>query len=97
MTLFLTASSFYSIFTQVPTTFNSTVALQVGFLKHLGDVATVLLDLRGSHTALFVPLTSIHMHAVESDRKSKPVRKVSHFAAFQSSNLVNSGLRIHIT
>ncbi len=26
-------------------TFNSTVALQVGFLKHLGDVATVLLDL----------------------------------------------------
>ncbi len=41
MTLFLTASSFYSIFTQVPKTFNSTVALQVGFLKHLGDVATV--------------------------------------------------------
>ncbi len=37
MTLFLTASSFYSIFTQVPKTFNSTVALQVGFLKHLGD------------------------------------------------------------
>ncbi len=71
MTLFLTASSFYSIFTQVPTTFNSTVALQVGFLKHLGDVATVLLDLRGSHTALFVPLTSIHMHAVESDRKKQ--------------------------
>ncbi len=30
---------------QVPKTFNSTVALQVGFLKHLGDVATVLLDL----------------------------------------------------
>ncbi len=25
--------------------FNSTVALQVGLLKHLGDVATVLLDL----------------------------------------------------
>ncbi len=45
MTLFLTASSFYSIFTQVPKTFNITVALQVGFLKHLGDVATVLLDL----------------------------------------------------
>ncbi len=45
MTLFLTESSFYSIFTQVPTTFNSTVALQVDFLKHLGDVATVLLDL----------------------------------------------------
>ncbi len=42
MTLFLTASSFYSIFTQVSKTFNSTVALQVGFLKHLGDVATVL-------------------------------------------------------
>ncbi len=45
MALFLTASSFCSIFTQVPKTFNSTVALQVGFLKHLGDVATVLLDL----------------------------------------------------
>ncbi len=45
MALFLTASSFYSIFTQVPKTFKSTVALQVGFLKHLGDVATVLLDL----------------------------------------------------
>ncbi len=41
----MTASSFYSIFTQVPKTFNSTVALQVGFLKHLADVATVLLDL----------------------------------------------------
>ncbi len=45
MTLFLTASSLYSIFTQVPKTLNSSVALQVGFLKHLGDVATVLLDL----------------------------------------------------
>ncbi len=45
MTLFLTAYSFYSIFTQVPKTFHSTVALQEGFLKHLGDVATVLLDL----------------------------------------------------
>ncbi len=43
MTLFLTGSSFYSIFSQVSKTFNSTVALQVGFLKHLGD--TVLLDL----------------------------------------------------
>ncbi len=42
---FLTVSSFYSIFTQVPKTFKSTVALQVGFSKHLGDVATVLLDL----------------------------------------------------
>ncbi len=43
---FLTASSCYSIFTQVPKTFNSTVALQVGFLKmFLGDVATILLDL----------------------------------------------------
>ncbi len=31
--------------TQVAKTFNSTVALQEGFLKHLGDVATVLLDL----------------------------------------------------
>ncbi len=45
MTLFLTASSFYSIFTQVPKTLNSTVTLQVGLLKHLGDIATVLLDL----------------------------------------------------
>ncbi len=45
MTLFLTVCLFYSIFTQVPKSFNSTVALQVGFLKHLGDVATVLLDL----------------------------------------------------
>ncbi len=45
MTLFLTASSFYSIFTQVPKTVNSTVGLQEGFLKRLGDVATVLLDL----------------------------------------------------
>ncbi len=45
MTLFLTASSFYSIFTQVPKTFTRTVALQVGFLKDLGDVTTVLLDL----------------------------------------------------
>ncbi len=45
MRLFLTeSSSFHSIFTQVPKTFNSTVALQEGFLKHLGDVATVLLD-----------------------------------------------------
>ncbi len=44
MTLFLTASSFYSIFTQVPNTFNSIEALQVSFLKHLGDVVTVLLD-----------------------------------------------------
>ncbi len=43
MTLFLTTSSFYSIFTQVPKTFNSTEALQVGYLKHLGDVK-VLLD-----------------------------------------------------
>ncbi len=42
MTLFLTASSFYSIFTQLPKTFNSTVALQVGFFKYLGDVTTVL-------------------------------------------------------
>ncbi len=45
MTLFLKASSLYSIFTRVPKTFNSTVALQEGFLKHHGDVATVLLDL----------------------------------------------------
>ncbi len=45
MKLFLTASSFYSVFTQVSKTFNSTVALQGGFLKHLGDVTTVLLYL----------------------------------------------------
>ncbi len=45
MTIFLTVSSYYIIFTQVPTNFNSTVALQVGFLKHFGDVDTVLLDL----------------------------------------------------
>ncbi len=32
-------------FLKVPKTFHSTVALQVGFLKHLGDVATVLLVL----------------------------------------------------
>ncbi len=38
-------SSFYSMFIQVPKTYNSTVALQGGVLKHLGDVATVLLDL----------------------------------------------------
>ncbi len=44
MTLFLTTSSFYSILTQVPKTFNSTEALQVGYLKHLGDVNKVLLD-----------------------------------------------------
>ncbi len=30
---------------QVPKSFNSAVALQVGISKHLGDVATVLLDL----------------------------------------------------
>ncbi len=45
MALFLKASSFYSIFTRVSKTLNSTVALQVGFLKHLGDVGTVVLDL----------------------------------------------------
>lgn len=33
--LFLKASKFCSIFTQVPKTLNSTVALQAGFLKHL--------------------------------------------------------------
>ncbi len=56
-----------------------------------------LTDSRGGHTALFVPLTSIHTHANESDWKRKPVRKVLHFATFQSSNLVNSGLWIRIT
>ncbi len=44
MALFLKGSSLYSIFTQVPKTFNSTVALQVGFLKRHGDVAKFLLD-----------------------------------------------------
>ncbi len=39
MTLFLTESSFYSIFTQVLKTSNSTVALQEGLLKHLGDLS----------------------------------------------------------
>ncbi len=38
--MYLTASSFYKMFTQVPKTFNGTVALQVGFLKHLRDVAS---------------------------------------------------------
>ncbi len=52
MILFLTAFSFYSIFTQVPKTFNSTVVLQVGFLKHLEDVPTVLLDLFSNNSAL---------------------------------------------
>ncbi len=33
----MTASSFHSIFTQVPKTLNSAVALLVGFLKRLGD------------------------------------------------------------
>ncbi len=51
MTLFLTASSFYSIFTQVPKTFNSTVALQVAFLKHLGYV--VLHSSSGFSLSLF--------------------------------------------
>ncbi len=37
--------SFLKNYAQVPKTFNSTLALQVGFLKRLGDVATVLLDL----------------------------------------------------
>ncbi len=41
MTLLLTAYSFYTIFTQVPKTFNSTVALQVGFLKRLRDIGTL--------------------------------------------------------
>ncbi len=39
------AASFYSIFTQVPNNVNSTVVLQAGLLKNIGDVATVLLDL----------------------------------------------------
>ncbi len=33
------------------------------------------------------------MHADASDRKRKPWQKVSHSTTFQSSNLVNSGLR----
>ncbi len=53
MALFLKTSSLYSIFK----TFNSTLALQVGFLKHLGDVATVLLDLSPSRFFLFLHVT----------------------------------------
>ncbi len=45
LTFILTASSFYSIFTHLPKTYNSAVALQIDVLKHLRDVATVLLDL----------------------------------------------------
>ncbi len=45
-----------------------------GFLK--------ISALRGGHTALFVPLTSIHTHANAPDRKHKPVQKVSHFVVF---------------
>lgn len=37
----------------MPKTFHSTVALQEGFLKHLEEIATVLLDL-GSHCFLFL-------------------------------------------
>ncbi len=58
MTLFLTASSFHSIFTQVPKTFNSSVALQVGFLKHLGDV--VLHSSSGFILSLF-------LHVIQTD------------------------------
>jgi len=39
MTLFLKASSLYSKWLK-----HSSVALQQGFFKHLGDVAAVLLD-----------------------------------------------------
>ncbi len=45
MTLFFDRILILQHFTQVHKTFNCTVDLQVGFLKHLGDVATVLLDL----------------------------------------------------
>ncbi len=61
MTLFLTASSFYSIFTQVPKTFNSTVALQVGLLKYLGDVAIVLLDLVCLRVTLYFKVSLLHV------------------------------------
>jgi len=45
MTLFLKASSLYSIFTQVPKTSHSTIALQAGFFRCLGLIFrwTVLL------------------------------------------------------
>ncbi len=61
MTLFLTASSFYSIFTQVPKTFNSTVALQVGLLKYLGDVVIVLLDLVCLRVTLYFKVSLLHV------------------------------------
>ncbi len=61
MTLFLIASSFYSIFTQVPKTFNSTVALQVGLLKYLGDVAIVLLDLVCLRVTLYFKVSLLHV------------------------------------
>ncbi len=59
MTLFLTASSFYSIFTQVPKTFNSTVALQVGFLKHLGDIQ--------SWSKISAPLVDMNKEGYENE------------------------------
>ncbi len=54
MTLFLTASSFYSIFTQVPKTFNSTVALQVGSWSILETLPQFRIRIRTSFIARYV-------------------------------------------
>ncbi len=49
------------------------------FVASSGDIITDYNDLRHGHTALSVPLTSIHTHANASVRKRKPVRKVFAF------------------
>jgi len=46
---------------------------------------------------VFIPLISIHTEVNAADHKRKLMGKVLHFAAFQSSSLVNSELRIRIT
>ncbi len=46
MTLFLQHPHFTAIFTQLPKTFKQYCSFaKVGLLKHLGDIATALLDL----------------------------------------------------
>ncbi len=97
--IFLTASSFYSIFTQVPKTFNSTVALQVGFLKHLGDVATVLLGLVCLRLFRFFMLFQTDwMMVPQAIRLIHPTAH-SHFtichALHFNSNTVQTGLHVH--
>ncbi len=52
---------FDSIFIQVPKSFNSTVALQVCFLKHLGDV--VLHSSSGISLSQFV----LFLHSFQTD------------------------------